>query len=657
MISRWQAIVRDPVFWVVLPLSMVLLPHFQRMPLWMSATVTALLVWRLLAIEKPALMPAKWLLLLIVISVAIPALFNYGTLFGKTAGTAILAVLLGIKLLESRQRRDYMLLVALSFFIVVTNFLFSQSIPTVIYMLLTVLVLVMSLIYLNQDQAPLSLYRRFRLALKFLLQALPMMLVLFVLFPRIPGPLWKLPDNAKNAHTGLDDTMTPGNIAQLVESDELAFRVKFDGPPPAQNRLYWRPLVLWQFDRRSWRRGERNTNRWPTMEGFGQPVAYTLTLEPHDRNWLFALDMPSGAPTGAHFNNNYELRARDKVASLRQYRLRSYLDYRIQRRLSGWERDAGLQLPANSNPRTLALGQHWRQQFGTARAVIDQALSNFYRQDYIYTLRPPPTLGFDPVDQFLFDSRKGFCEHYASAFTLLMRAAGIPARVVTGYQGGILNPVNDYLSVRQSDAHAWSEVWLADRGWVRIDPTAAIAPERVERSLDAALPEDAFRPLYMRMDVGLLKQLRYYWDALDNRWKQWVIGYNSQLQQRLLSDWLQRTVQYGDIILLLVISTGLVTLLVSLYIFRPAPTRSPDPYQQLYARFCHKLARAGLPRPDHQGPQDYASEAAQRFPGQQRAIDLITRLYINARFRSHGSPQQLRHMRQLVHRLKLSPRA
>jgi len=566
-------------------------------------------------------------------------------------------VLLGIKLLESRQRRDYMLLIALSFFIIVTNFLFSQSIPTVIYMLVTVLVLVMSLIYLNLDQAPLSLYRRFRLALKFLLQALPMMLVLFVLFPRIPGPLWKLPDDVKNARTGLDDTMTPGNIAQLAESDELAFRVKFDGPPPAQNRLYWRALVLWQFDGRSWQRGERNTNPWPTMEGLGQPVAYTLTMEPHDRNWLFALDMPTGAPTGARFNNNYELRARDKITSLHRYRLRSYLDYRIQRRLSGWERHAGLRLPANSNPRTLALGRRWRQQFGTPQAVIDKALSNFYRQDFIYTLRPPPTLSFDPVDQFLFDSRKGFCEHYASAFTLLMRAAGIPARVVTGYQGGILNPVNNYLRVRQSDAHAWSEVWLADRGWVRIDPTAAIAPERVERSLDAALPEDAFRPLYMRMDVGPLKQLGFYWDALDNRWKQWVIGYNSQLQQRLLSDWLQRNVQYGDIILLLVISTGLVTLLVSLYIFRPAPTSSPDPYQQLYARFCHKLARAGLPRPDHQGPQDYASEAAQRFPGQQRAIGLITRLYINARFRSHGSPQQLRRMRQLVHRLKLSPRA
>jgi transglutaminase-like putative cysteine protease len=657
MIRRLRVISQDTVFWVVVPLLLILLPHFQRLPLWMSATVVALFIWRLLAIVKPALMPPKWLLLIIVLCTAIPALFSYGTLFGKTAGTAILAILLGIKLLESRQRRDYMLLIALSFFVIVTNFLFSQTIPTVIYMLLTVLVLVMSLIYLNQDQAPLPLKQRFRLASKLLLQALPLMLVLFVLFPRIPGPLWKLPDDAKGARTGLSDTMTPGEISNLVESNAVAFRVEFNDRVPARNQLYWRGLVLWYFDGRSWERGKRNINPWPTMEGFGPPVNYTLTLEPHDRRWLFALDMPAAAPANARYNNNFELRATSKVNSLQQYPLQSYLDYRIQQKLSVWEHSAGLKLPANSNPRTIALGRQWRRQLTSPEAIIQQALTRFNRQQYIYTLRPPLTPGFDPVDRFLFDTRKGFCEHYASAFTLLMRAAGIPARVVVGYQGGTLNPVNSYLTVRQSDAHAWSEVWLENRGWVRIDPTAAIAPERVERSLEAALDEDDFRPLYMRMDVGLWRNLGFYWDAVDNRWKQWVIGYNTERQQRLLSTWLNRQLQYGDIILLLTATTGLVILIISLFIFRPAPGQPRDPYQQLYDRFCRKLARGGLPRPPHQGPQAYADEAMSRFPRQRDLIRLITGLYINARFRSRESRQQLRHMRELVGRLKLSPRA
>ena len=647
-----QSISREAVFWVVLPLFLVLLPHFPRMPLWMIMTITLLFGWRLLAIYRPGLMPPKWLLLSIVIITAIATLFHYGTLFGKTAGTAILAILLGIKLLESRKHRDYMLLVALSFFIIVTNFLFSQTIPTVVYMLITVVVLVMSLIFINQDDAPLELQHRLRLALKFIAQALPIMLVFFVLFPRIPGPLWKLPDDAKSARTGLSETMTPGDIARLIESDAVAFRVNFDSRPPAQNRLYWRALVLWYFDGRSWERGKRNINPWPTMEGLGSPVDYTVTLEPHERTWLFGLDMPEQAPNNAYYNNNFELRVRNKINSLQQYSLKSFLDYRIQQKLSQWERSAGLKLPANANPRTLELGRQWRRELRDPQAVVDRALRHFNQNDYVYTLEPPLTPGFDSVDQFMFDTRRGFCEHYASSFTVLMRAAGIPARVITGYQGGTFNPVNNYLTVRQSDAHAWSEVWLENQGWVRIDPTGAIAPERIERNLDAALPEDAFRPLHMRMDVGLYKQLSFYWDAIDNRWKQWVIGYDTDVQQRLLADLFNRDIDYGDIMFMLVVSAAVVVLILSLFIFRPRKQREKDPYRQLYEKFCRILARKGVLREPHEGPLSYAQKAGIALPEQQTNIDMLTRLYINARFRSSTSPRQLDQMRTLLRRLK-----
>ena len=256
-----------------------------------------------------------------------------------------------------------MLLIALSFFIIVTNFLFSQTIPTVIFMFITVIVLVMSLIFINQDDAPLSTKNRFKLALKLVVQGLPLMLILFVLFPRIPGPLWKLPEDAQTARTGLSDTMSPGNIAELIESNAPAFRVEFKDQIPNQQQLYWRALVLWYFDGRTWEQGNTNQNPWPTMEGFGNSIEYTITMEPHDKNWLFALDMPKQAPVDSVYNNNFLLHSQNKISTLYQYSVESYTDYRIENELSFWEQRAGLKSPANSNPKTIALGQQWRQQF------------------------------------------------------------------------------------------------------------------------------------------------------------------------------------------------------------------------------------------------------------------------------------------------------
>ncbi len=648
------ALADTPIPWVVLCLFMVLAPHFSRMPLWMVGLASLLFAWRLLAIRKPNLMPRKWVLLVFALLSSLGAYFHYGTLFGKNAGTAFLAVLLGIKLLESRGHREFMLLVALSFFIIVTNFLFSQTIPTVIYMFLTVIVLVMTLVRINQDDAPITVNRRFKLASKMVFQALPLMLVLFVLFPRIPGPLWKLPDDARIARTGLSDTMTPGSISRLTESAEVAFRVEFEGNPPPQQRLYWRALILWHFDGRTWDRGKPNVTSKPVLETQGWPVRYTVTLEPHDQRWLFALDIPAENPPNSRYTPNFSLRAKSKITSLHQYTLLSYLDYRIQNQLTVWEKNAGLQLPANSNPETVALGKQWRMQLQDPQAIVRQALNHFNREAFRYTLRPPMTPGFDPVDQFLFDTRAGFCEHYASSFTLLMRAAGIPARVVTGYQGGTWNPINNFLTVRQNDAHAWSEVWLADRGWIRVDPTAAIAPERIEHNLDAALPENEFRPLHMRMDVGLYRKLKFYWDALDNGWNQWIIGYGPELQQQFLSELLGKDVDFRDMGLLLIAAMTLVTLLVMLLILRSQPVPPPDPYQRVYLAFCRKLARRGLQRNDYDGPLSFAGKATERFPQFERQINLITGLYINDRYRSRGSREQLEQMKRAVKRLRFS---
>lgn len=656
MNTRFHTITRDPVFWVILPLALVIIPHIPRLPGWMPVLVLLLFAVRLGAVIQPKLMPRKFWLFVVAVFVSIGTVMHYGTLFGKAAGTAILICLLGIKLLESRNTRDYMLLIALSFFIIVTNFLFTQNIPTAIFMLGTVVVLVTSLITLHQGSAALDLRWRLRTAFKLVALAVPLMLVMFILFPRISGPLWHLPDDARSGRTGLSDTMTPGNIAQLIQSNEVAFRVEFAGNKPAQDKLYWRALVLWQFDGRSWEQGKQNENTRPTLEGFDQPVSYSITLEPHDKTWLFALDMPNQAPPNSQYNNNFLLRTKDNITSLYRYSLQSFLDYRIENELSHWEENAGLMLPQNSNPRTVNLAQQWRKQFANHEAIVRHALQQFNRQNYVYTLQPPPTLSDNPVDEFLFETRRGFCEHYASSFTLLMRAAGIPARVVLGYQGGMVNPVNNVLTVRQSDAHAWAEVWLQNRGWVRVDPTAAIAPNRVERNLDSALGADEIRPLYMQIDNSVLRQMKFYWDAIDNRWKQWVIGYGPKLQQQLLQALFNRDIHYSEMAFMLMTTLGGITLILAWLSFRSKTPAETDPAQKLYVRFCTRLAKQGVTRASSEGPLDFALRAAQQFPSQQPAIELITKIYINSRYRSRMQADQIEKMKVLIQKLDFSTR-
>jgi protein-glutamine gamma-glutamyltransferase len=654
MLKTLHKLEKDPVFWVILPLALVLIPHIPRFPFWLPWASLILFIWRIAAIKKPRYFPRKWVLFVLVIFASIGCIIQYGTLFGKTAGTAILTFLLCVKLLESRTTRDYMLLISLSFFIIVTNFLFSQSIPTVILMFITVIILVMSMISINQNTADISIKRKLKTSTKLVVQALPLMLVLFVLFPRIPGPLWSLPDDANTSRTGLSDTMSPGNISNLIQSNALAFRVKFKETPPDQNKLYWRALVLWYFDGRTWEQGKTNRNPAPTMEGLGELTEYTVTLEPHYKKWLFALDVPAKAPYKSTYNANFLLRSENKIESLYQYTVKSYLKYRIERKLSIWEKNAGLKFPQNSNPETIALGKKWRKQFKNPIDIINHALKKYNKENFIYTLRPPLTAGFHPVDQFLFDTQRGFCGHYASSFTLLMRAAGIPARVILGYQGGTLNPLNKYLTVSQSDAHSWSEVWLREYGWVRVDPTAAIAPERIEKNLDAALSEDSYRPLYMQLDIGVLKKLQIYWDAADNSWKQWVIGYGPELQRKFLSSILNKNVNYSDMAFLLITIFAITATVILLFIFKPVTSKPIDPVQREYDKFCKKLSKQGLIREQHEGPLDFASRINKNFTQNEALTNLITHIYINLRFRSNHDDEQLKNMKRLVQKFKFS---
>jgi len=647
-----KTISHHPVFWVILSLSLVIAPHLGRFPGWSIILIGALFIWRIICIKQTGWLIPKWLLVVITIFAMTGTFIYLGTLIGKTAGSVLLSILLAVKLHESRSRRDYMILIALSFFIIVTNFLFSQSIPTVLYMLASIIVLVMSMISINQDDAPIEQVYKLKLATKMLFQALPLMLIMFVLFPRISSPLWSLPEDQQSATTGLSDTMSPGNISNLIQSNAIAFRAKFENIVPHQNQLYWRALVLWYFDGQTWEKGKQNLSPAPFLSSSAPAVAYTITLEPHHKDWLFALDMPVEVTDDINYTNNFLLRSKEKITGLYQYKVKSTLNYKIQPNISAWENSAGLKIPTNSNKKTILLGQQLAKKYNNPEDIVNHMLSFFNQKNFHYTLSPPATPGFDPVDQFLFDTRQGFCEHYASSFTLIMRAAGIPARVVLGYQGGTINPLNQIHTIAQSDAHAWAEVWIKNRGWVRVDPTAAIAPQRVEKNLNAALSPAESRPFYMQLNTGIFQSMRFYWDALDNQWNQWIVGYDAERQQNLLSSFLNKKLALSDLILLMVITFSIALIIIILFIMKPWQKQKLDPVLRVYQQFCEKLSSQGIERQLHEGPLDFAQRATEKLPQQRNSIELITRLYIRLRYEAFNNRKQFDQFKQLTREFK-----
>ena len=643
----------SPVFWVVLSLAIVISPHLSRFPAWSVVLIIVLFAWRLLCIRRTHWHVPKWLLVIISIVTMLGIYLHFETLAGKTAGSVLLSLLLAIKLHESQSQRDYMLLISLSFFIIVTNFLFSQSIPTVIYMLLATVILIMSMLSISQGSANLTFRYKLKFSTQILLQSIPLMLIMFVLFPRVSGPIWQFPQEKQQAITGLSNTMSPGNISNLIQSNAVAFRVKFDDKIPAQSNLYWRAIVLWYFDGNTWEQGK--TNRSPNTSLnllTNKTINYTITLEPHNKTWLYALDIPYRVPDSVNYTNNYNLRSWQKVNNLFQYKVTSVMKYIIQATLSPWEKSAGLKIPHTTNPKTIQMGKQLAQQYSKPEDIVSYVLNMFNQQNYHYTLRPPLTPGLDSVDKFLFETKRGFCEHYASSFTLLMRAAGIPARIVMGFQGGTVNPLNQIMTVHNSDAHAWSEVWLENRGWVRVDPTAAIAPKRIEQSLQEALEPDEARPFHMQINSGLIKKALFYWDAIDNQWNQWVVGYDKEKQLKFLQTLLNSKTSFSNIIIIMVTSFTCVLLVLSLLIMKPWRREKIDPVMKVYNDYCHKLASRGIVREPYEGPFDFATRASTTLPKNKNSIELITRLYTKLRYEEFHNERQFQQLKNLVRKFK-----
>jgi len=541
---------------------------------------------------------------------------------------ALLVLFLALKPLEARTRRDGLAVIFLCYFLVLAQFFFAQSMATAGLMLATLVAVTATLGSLADGRArPADLLRRSGLML---LQAVPFMLLLFVLFPRVQGPLWGLPRDAFSALTGLSDSMAPGSISNLSQSDAIAFRAKFGETLP-RDQLYWRGPVLSEFDGRTWTSERRLPLPRLAYAPQGPAIDYEVTLEAHAKHWLFALELPGRLPPDSLMTGDYQLLAKTPVTARLRYTVASHTAM-----TAGLDESTGvlrrtLALPAGFNPRTVELARNWRAQGRTDEAVLEAASRFFLTQGLRYSLTPP-LLGQHSVDEFLFDSREGFCEHFAGAFVFALRAAGLPARVVTGYQGGETNPFDGYFTVRQYDAHAWTEVWLKDRGWTRIDPTALSVPSRISQNLAAAVPAGSNVPLMARLDLALLRELRLRLDAVANTWNQWVIGYNPERQREFLNRLGMRAPDWRQMTATLAVLAGLVLLGFTAWALRQR--RRTDAAQRVWLKLSRRLGRRGLPRLPWEAPLAYAARVAARFPESAAEIHAISALYGRLRYGS-----------------------
>ena len=623
--------------YVVILMLLVSLPHFQYIPIWSITSVLMLASWRLLIGAKKLPFPNRYFSAFITLLFS-ALIYQYeGSFTGIEAGSHLLVVMSFSKLLESRNYRDFMLLIVLSFFIISTNFLYTQTIGTAIYMLVCLYFAIFSLISINQNNNDIALNQRSTYTFRLMLYSIPVMIILFLFFPRITGPLWKTSDDIEKSKTGLSDSMEPGQISQLIRSNELAFRASFSNQVPANNQLYWRALTLWHYNGRKWTQGE--TRDEDVNINISEPsIEYTVTVEPHQKRWLFLLDLPYQINSPFQLKTDFTSQARKKITRHTQYTASSATRFSVKQTFNRNNHELALSVPG-LNPAAERLALAWKKTASSDLDIVNKAKQFFKQENFYYTLSPPGLTRKDEIDQFLFETRRGFCEHYASAFAILMRHAGIPTRIVLGYLGGTFNPISNEMAIDQSMAHAWTEVWLDNKGWTRVDPTAEIAPERVEEDLASALGNEANMPLHLRFNFPALEKLRQIFDAIDSQWNQWVINYNKTSQREFLKFLTGENLNLKEIAYLFIkiLLTALV-LIFAVYFFS-SRKQAMDPVSKAYLKLQRKFERAGFKKTPYEGPQDFHKRLIKHLPGQQHQLTELFDLYIKEKYSGKQTKQ------------------
>lgn len=635
---RTEYLARDKLAWLLAMQALLILPLVFHLPVWLWLVWIIAATWRIQLFRGRWGAPGKLAKGLLTAACILGMLASYAGKTGTETMIGLLVCAFSLKLLEVNSARDAQLLVFIGFIIAATQLLFSQTPQAAAYCLLCVALLLASWrsLLLTHPQAAAERLRR---GAAILLHALPIMLVMFVVIPRI-GPLWAIP-NQQAAKTGFSDSLSPGDLGNLALNPAPAFRVAFSGDAPAPNQLYWRGLVLDSFDGRRWHMRDSWGFRPAAPDNSRKQLLtdYSVIVEPHGQPWLFSLMLPTrveNTTNSIRITADALLMNAIPVAQRMRYEVTSALqrEWPVAPQLTQSQRDNYTRLPQGSNPQTRALATTWRNQQLGDQHIIDQALALFNRE-FTYTLQPP-VLGTHSVDEFLFQSKRGFCEHFASSFSVLLRAAGIPARVVVGYQGGKWNPVENYLLVRQSDAHAWTEVWLEGQGWQMIDPTAAVAPNRIEQGINEALNETD-RELVSSVWQGssLLLQLQIRWDAATYVWQRWVLNYDNEAQEGLLSRLLGGTESWR--LTLWLIGFGLLVAAVFAWVLlRSQVHRHQRPEQLAIQRLERKLAQLGYQRPKGQPLGVFLSNIQAQSPEYQPALTRIKQLFEQVAYRDQA---------------------
>lgn len=616
---------RSAVIWQLIACVAVVLPLFSWLPAWVLLLGLACIGARLIIHSGRWSFPHWSIRLVLIIAVGVGLLMTFNRDASLNAMVALLTVGLSLKLLEIYRRRDALVLLYVALFVAASVFLFEQGILVAIYMLFAVLLVIAALVSVWQDPLREEMLRPLKHAWGLLLPALPLMLVLFFIFPRI-GPLWSVELDRSSARTGLSESMSPGDISKLTRSDELAFRAVFEGEPPAPVERYWRAIVLSAFDGREWAPISSSTSI-EELAVTGETLTYEIVQERSNQRWLFALDVPIAAPQQARLTTARTVLANSEVNQRIQYIVESALQYELGAELSLSDQELLSRIPTNSNPRSQALAHQW---FDDADQDVSKFIDRIFRhfnETFVYTLEPQP-LGRHSVDEFLFQTQQGFCEHFASATAVLLRSVGVPSRIVTGYQGGEWNSSQRYLTLRQYDAHAWVEVWLEGQGWVRIDPTTAVAPERIEMSAEQLFSGQAGfladSPFTSRIGrQGWLLQARMQYDSLNFAWQRWVLNYHHQ-QQNLLQDWLGNLTAW-KMIMVLLIPASLVLGFISWRLFGRRTIQ--DPIERQLQKLFVKLEKQGLYRQPDETLKRFSERLEDSNPELAKILMPVARTY------------------------------
>ena len=640
--------------WTLAALLLCALPHALNLPLHIFALMIGLLILRFIMHKKVLRMPPNWLKYSMAGVCVVVVLATFHTITGALAGGALLLCMATIKTYEMNTLRDHTALILAAFFIVTSYILDNNAIWVGFYVFIASGLCVFVLLKISAPTVDNQLL--FKKAKLFFIYGLPLSIALFILFPRIPGPLWGVPNSAGKATTGISDSMSPGMISDLVKSDALAFRVKFLGKEPNRGQLYWRGPVLHNFDGLKWSAFRYNASIRSSEENnqFENPedINYEVILEPHNQHWLYTLDFAQKLPDQAWLKIDYQVSRSRKISKVTRYSASSNLsDFDNGNRFRSKRlQEVDLALPDNTASKTRELAQEWRKKYETEEEIVQAALQMFNQGLFSYTLRPKLLDLTNSVDDFLFNTKEGFCEHYASAFVVLMRAAGIPSRVVTGYLGGEKNYLNGYYRIKQSDAHAWAEVYYKNTGWTRVDPTGAIAPERIEQNLESALPDENLGGFFSGNTFFL--RLENSWYALNTAWFDWVLDFDQDKQMDLMKKLGFKAPDWRATVYILVggVLTGVI--FISFLYWRQSRNVIKEPIQKLYVRFLQILEKDGLTIDSSEGPQELSERASKQFPSKANAIQEFLNTYIDARYyKLEKGSGHLKHMKLQLKKL------